>query len=348
MAIMGQPIQHHFPAVLIGEFGEAGKKKRAANRERLVWVAQRGSPKIVRVRAAKVGYQRSHARLYDVSLPEGHFTIDDRWALVESRVPQLVRALEKHDRRGIPRELFVRVLVGLVSQLMVRHPEYEARYLARAAAVGDFCSHLVSDQTGWAVNLAREIDILCLSGVLIDSQWWLLSSIEPFVGSDLGFAGGGIRFDAEQHHGYFFPLSPNLAVYIGNGTPNFDVDAPFVFLNRRLLTREEAHEMNTTIAAWAPVAVFARQEPSVTRAAQIWAQRNEDPPLRSDVPNLLFAERSPPPPGQMERWLRTMHRAQELDQPWDSSLVDFENCSRCQGHMADITLWTSNRLSAEG
>jgi hypothetical protein len=92
---------------------------------------------------------------------------------------------------------------------------------------------LVTDETGGAVNLAREVELLCVSGLLIGAQWWLLSSAEPLVGSDLGFAGARFSSDNETTEGYVFPLSSRIAVYVGNGVSNFDVEQPSLSFKSR-------------------------------------------------------------------------------------------------------------------
>ncbi len=243
----------------------------------------------------------------------------------------------------VRRELFVRVLVGLVAQLLVRHPEFATRYVARTIAAGARYAHLSVDETGWAVNLARQTELLCVSGVLVDSQWWLLRSPEPLVGSDLGFGAAGVAFGGERHEGYVFPLAPNAAVYVGNGAANFDVEQTSVRLNTRSLTRDEAHGTNELTAAWAPISVFGREESSVRRAIAIWKKRDDVPLLLGHVPGLLHSDRTPGAPGQVERWLRTLHRAQELDQPGNPALESFDDCVGCQQRVDDIALWWENR-----
>ncbi|MDQ6949402.1 MAG: hypothetical protein M3256_24920 [Actinomycetota bacterium] len=99
---MSRPIQHHYPAALVGEFGAAPKgRHKGANRERIVHVARRGVPKVVQEPAARVGYQRRQAQLYDIRVPgHGESSIDGQWTLVESRIPELVRALRRYDDRS--------------------------------------------------------------------------------------------------------------------------------------------------------------------------------------------------------------------------------------------------------
>lgn len=339
---MSAGVQHHYPAALLGQFGVMrGPNKRS--RRRIVAVAERGKEEIAQRRAERLGYSGGALRLYELTTIDCvGVTIDEQWAHVEQRIPKLVRALMGVDHGAMSPTLFVRTLVPLVAQLLVRHPDFEDRYRLRLQSYSNRGGPVLC--TPDEVNRARAIDYLFLCGRLIHCEWRVLKSPTPLVSSDLGFAGAvyrtieGATFPPEAPDesmgGYVVPLASNLAVFVHEGKSSYQLERAQVALTVSPLTPDKAEETNMTIAAWAPRQVFGKSQAVVRRATQIWRDRPEQSIYTRTVPSMLFSKGAGFSIEDTKNYFRALHHVQWLREPHRRlALQDFESCPLCRERM---------------
>jgi len=266
--------------------------------------------------------------------PVSGATIDHLWLQAESLIPTAVEALRRYRRTvGLDLGLFYLGLVPLVAQLMVRHPEFEKIYAARNLACAREHGHEPLPTTPETVNLARNVDYLCLCGLLVDRAWCVVQSpSQPLIGSDLGLTGARVvDIDGD---GYVIPLHPNLAVFVYAGTPP-RIDGPAVFLEHEIITADEARWTNAAIAGWAPSTVFGRDERTVRQAVTVWDDMDGPCPLREEVPHALTIKEGGLLPRHAERFLRDLHKVQSTLQP-TLERGSFDTCVNCHWQLSTI------------
>jgi hypothetical protein len=334
-----EPVQHHYPAVLVGQFGARSKAKKSGRRDRsrlrIVAVANRGWARVRMDTAESIGSAKDATRLYDLSdsgIPG--LTIDDQWTHAENRLPELGDALDAKPVGGklrLSADLFLRVLVPLLAQLLVRHPEWEGRYADRTRALRADDAALSRAE----LNLARNLEYLCLCGVLIEREVWVLHDAQRnLVSSDLGFSQAVIDIAGTILSGYLFPLSAQTAVFVGAGRERTWSSEASVDLNERHLTVAEVEMQNQAIARWAPTTVFGRQSEVVASAITIWQSDATRPQYADLVPAAVLERRFSPI--DVERFLRALHEGEALVRP-TADRAPFEQCATCRAQMEWVT-----------
>jgi hypothetical protein len=312
---------------------KAKKRRRNRSRYRVVAVARRGRPGVTLQRAETIGYSKSHPRLYDLDSSSPVGSIDDMWARAESGLPQLLPALTAAPANvpPLPLRLHLNILLPLVAQLLVRHPEFEERYRERVAASTDRPDAAMRLTSG-DVNTARHFDYLSICGLLLECEWWLWSSPERLlVCSDLGYANVVVRDGDVTLTGYAFPISPRMAVYVCRGRSEPVSIEGGVESRRRALTAVESDQLNLTTAGWAPTTVFGRDEASVESAVTVWRDMDGPSDYSKAVPSMVMGEHRAFSLDLIETFLRTLHDAQALEET--GQCPSFRDCPACASLM---------------
>jgi hypothetical protein len=327
-----KPKEHHFPAVLTAQFGKAPRSGKRAGRKRIVAMARRGETEIREATAESVGWSGKSRRLYDLpDTDDPGATIDGLWAYAERRLPPLVESLKRYrPENGLSLDLFYRVLVPISAQLMVRHPEFESRYADRVRSCAETHGHRPLDVNARTVNLARNVDYLCLCGLLARRRWWVLSSPQPLVTSELGYCGLLVKFGDDRFEGYLVPLHRNVAVYICTGEAS-KIEGGAACLDRRTLTPAETLDANRGMASWSPAGIFG-DDRAVRAAARVWREQDRPSPLAREVPGALVGDDGLSVE-YAEQYLRSLHDAQDVMEP-GHPCPRFDDCSTCQGQVA--------------
>ena len=334
---MPSGVQHHYPAALIGQFGTAKKAAstrrngRDKARRRVVAVARRADRRIYEQTAESLGTAKGAHRLYDLDDPQlAEATLDTQWTRVENRLRELIDALDSlpSDRElYLSADLFLRVLVPLAAQLLVRHPEWEVRYAARVREI-----HKREIASRIEMNLARNMEYLALCGVLINREWWVVHDPKRrFVSSDLGVAQATMNDDGTLLRGYLWPVSSQTAVFAGAGRDVGCVGRPTVRLRERHVSDAQVKMQNEAVARWAPTVVFGREAALVTEATEIWTRDPTRPEYAEIVPAAILDRDFH---GEdIEGMLRAVHAGEQASRP-DSTPVPFEKCPGCAYQLA--------------
>lgn len=337
------PRQHHYPAVLTGQFGvPAEGRRRQRNRQNVVWMARRDSTEPREVAAESIGWSNAHRNLYDFSeVGLLGATIDPLWSHAEGRVPEIVQALRRYRQAdGLDIELYLRGLIPLAAQLMVRHPEFEERIRGRLERQDIFTGKTSREPTSLDINIGRSVEYLCLCGLLASRRCAVVQSTHPLVGSELGYSGmlralgpvpDGYVYEPSDEpdglvaSGYVFPLSRNVAVQFTTGEPPA-LDGARVELERLGFDQDDAEMTNVGTAGWSPASIFGDRR-SVVRAARVWEEQEERSPY-SDIVPIFLTGPSSINSGMAEHFLRLLHSVQ-LAVERDSDQVGFDDCATC-------------------
>jgi hypothetical protein len=306
---MTGPKQHHLPAVLISHF--AAKPGKGRVRDRIVWVARRGVAAPFIASAAKVGYDRENPQLYKLSVPFAgdDLLVDRQWSGQEGGRSHLVQTFEQFAGGEFPAKEFLLGAVPLVAQLLVRHPEFEARYLARApqiwAAMKDVRATTGLTQTDHA-NLARLFEKQRLCSLLLQKRWAVLRPTggARFVTNDLGLAG---YRDVENTTGYVVPLAPDLALQVEDAPGSKMIWTVDEWSIEQIPVREtwaeRAHALNDIMAITAPQDVYSSTRQEATRLLTVMG------PVVSPTPMPMLLE------------MRRSGLGADLDQIWINALA---------------------------
>lgn len=335
--------QHHCPAALIGQFGEPTTERRA--RRRRVWVARRGGGEVFRTTAEKIGVSPKDPRPYDLHGPGLRQTaIDDLWSKQEKLIPLTVESMRvEASGKVMPVQAFLLGLVPLVAQLMVRHPNFADEYrgrtvLAKAAdrtknRVDPRIPLLSRDLTRDDVNLARNIDYLCLCGILSTQCAWLrLTTDTPLVSSDLGFMATTVESHDGHRTGYAVPLAPDIAAFVSRGVAPRMSSGHMQPIARLPLSHVQTDALNNATAEWAPTVVFGRDKGEVISASTAWSDQAIST-LSRRVPGHLMGARTEFEFSDIEGWFRLLHHQQSEAEPFHQH-QSFEKCPGCTYQIA--------------
>ncbi len=257
---------HYLPASWIGQFSEPADQP-LAHRDRKVFLARRGSLRVLPQAARAVGFRKN---LYAIKTPlvPTLTTADQRWAMYEPRIPAAIAELAASDTQSLTLETWFRTLVPMVAGAFVRTLDYGDIAPANVARVWP---EGLPDGVVVDSNMDRLIDHQILMGLLLYCRWGLIrSSAGELVLPDTGVAPAVMR---KGQVGMVFPLTPRLAVTITRGPGNLRAiwaDGRWVMAGFTAQTDPDVLESVIRSAiTCARSAVFTADERSAAAAAEL-------------------------------------------------------------------------------
>jgi hypothetical protein len=261
--------QHIVPAALIGGFSS---ERRGRLRERRVWVARRGQPKIRQARAGSIGYEKDIYLLRDNwGMPPG--IVDQQWQGYERRLPSALKKAATIRDEPLDAQLWL-VLARFVAGLFVRTPDYadDDRAAIESLYEGKLRDYASPDNA----SVKRLLDHQWLSSTLLFCRWtFIWAGAQHLVTNDNGYC---LAQDLNGQPAAAVPLGPDLVLLVSRGPGNLRAwwDGERWRMEGFNLAEDNSDVpgvrlVNASLALTARRDVYGMSQEDVSNAVNVWA-----------------------------------------------------------------------------